>query len=136
MASHVTGSMIAFALPFIFVLTVCKSIGKQEWLASMNSAALPWSGMVHYTAVICHNRDRLKQHLCNLPDWAAPPNQFLQDVIKAVTSACNIEWDPMDKEGPSITLNFKSEQVWMAKAHVNVHISYKTLSTAPPFHLD
>jgi hypothetical protein len=128
--------MIAFTLPFIFVLTVCESIGKQEWLASMNSAALPWSGVVCYAAVICHNRDRLKQRLCNLPDWAAPPNQFLQDVIKAATGACNIEWDPMDKEGPSIALDFESEQVWMAKARINIHIGYKTLSMAPPFHLD
>ena len=133
MASHVTGSMIAFALPFIFVLTVCKSIGKQEWLASMNSAALPWSGVVRYAPLIHHNRDKLKQHICNLPDWAAPPNQFLQEAIKAATSACNIKWDPMDKQGPSIALDFKSKQVWMAKAHVNVHIGYKTLSTAPPF---
>jgi hypothetical protein len=49
--------------------------------------------------------------------------------------------DPMDKEGPSITLNFDSKQLWMAKPCLNVHISYKTLSTAPPFspfidHLD
>jgi hypothetical protein len=63
--------MIAFTLPFIFVLTVCESIGKQEWLASMNGAALPWSGVVCYTAAICHNGDRLKQHLCNLLDWVA-----------------------------------------------------------------
>ncbi|ELR21514.1 uncharacterized protein ACA1_079570 [Acanthamoeba castellanii str. Neff] len=83
--------------------------------------------MVRYTAVIHHNRDRLKQCLCNLLDWAAPPNQFLQDVIKAATGACNIKWDPMDR---------RSKQVWMAKAHINVHIHYKTLSMAPPFHLD
>ncbi len=134
--SCVTGGMIAFTLPFIFVLTVCESIGKQEWLASMNSAALPQSSVVCYAAVICHNGDRLKQCLCNLLDWAAPLNQFLQDVIKAVTGACDIKWDPMDKEGPSIALDFKSKQVWMAKACVNVHIGYKTLSTAPPFHLD
>ncbi len=107
--------------------------GKQEWLASINGAALPRSGVVRYAAAIRHNGDRLKQRVCNLPDWAAPPNQFLQDAIKAATGASDIEWDPMDKQGPSIALDFESEQVWMAKAHVNVHIGYKTLSTAPPF---
>jgi hypothetical protein len=107
--------------------------GKQEWLASINGAALPQSGVVHYTAAIHHNGDKLKQHIHNLPDWAAPPNQFLQQAIKAATSASNIKWDPMDKEGPSITLNFNSKQLWMAKPHPNVHISYKTISTTPPF---
>jgi hypothetical protein len=65
--------------------------GKQEWLASINGAVLPWSGVVRYAAAIHHNRDKLKQSVCDLPDWAAPANQFLQQAIKAATSASNIE---------------------------------------------
>ncbi len=73
------------------------------------------SGMVHYATAIHHNRDKLKQCIHNLLDWAAPLNQFLQQAIKAAPGASNIKWDPMDKEGPSITLDFDSKQLWMAK---------------------
>ena len=71
--------------------------------------------MVCYAVVIHHNGDKLKQCVCDLLDWAAPLNQFLQQAIKAATGASDIEWDPMDKEGPSITLDFDSKQLWMAK---------------------
>jgi hypothetical protein len=48
-----------------------------QQMASINGAVVPQSGMVCYTAVIQHNGDKLKQHICKLQDWAAPPNQFL-----------------------------------------------------------
>jgi hypothetical protein len=125
-ASCVTGGTIAFALPFIFVLTMHESIGKQEWLASMNSAALPWSGVVRYAAAICHNGDRLKQRLCNLLDWAAPLNQFLQDVIKAATGACDIEWTPWTRR---VLLSLLTSRV--SKCGWLRHALMSTLATRP-----
>ncbi len=122
----------SFLLCFASPLT-CSSAtsGTQEWLASITSAALPQTGVVRYAAALKQvGRNKLKQRISDLPDWASPPKPALKTVIMAATGATDIEWDPMEENG-SIALDFEYEQPWMSRKNVKIYIGYKQCSTLP-----
>ncbi|ELR10795.1 EF hand domain containing protein [Acanthamoeba castellanii str. Neff] len=69
------------------------------------------------------NRDKLHQRISNLPTWAVPPPAALEAVIRSVTGADNLEWDPM--ANGTIALKFDTEQVWMARQNIKIYITYR-----------
>lgn len=112
-------------------ISLSTTSGTQEWLVLLMRAALPQTGIVCYVAVLKQvGRDKLKQHISDLPDWASPPKPALKTVIMAATGATDIKWDPMEENG-LIALNFEYKQPWMTQKNVKIKISYKQHSTLP-----